>query len=110
MSALEWRQITTKKPMAEFQVRAIEPLIVDGYVTTRNKMYVITRDGEEYLQTLGRVKLHLPSSHDHQIMHTTYNGAELKQRPVRANAEQFLSYPSRVNNRLYYRDGRVEAV
>ena len=110
MSALEWRQLTTKKPMVDFQTKAIDPLIADGYVTTRNKMYVITRDGEEYLETLGRVKMQLPNTQVHHTMNTTYDGAELKKRPDRPNAERFLDYPSRVSGRLFYRNGTVGAV
>jgi hypothetical protein len=110
MSALEWRQITTKKPMSEFQIKAIDPLIADGNVATRNKMYVITRSGEECLEMLGRVKLQLPNNQVHHTMNTTYDGAELKKRPDRKNAERFLEYPSRVNNHLFYRNGTVGVV
>jgi hypothetical protein len=110
MSHLEWRQEVTDKPMADFQIRAIDPLIADGYVTTRDKIYLITRNGEDYLGYLGRVKMQLPKSEVHHTMGTNYDGAELKKRPDRPNSEDFLKYPSRVNNRVYYRNGRVEAV
>ena len=110
MSHLEWRQEVTDKPMADFQIKAIDPLIADGYVTTRDKIFIITRNGEDYLGYLGRVKMQLPKSELHHTMGTNYDGAELKKRPVRANSEQFLSYPSRVGSRLFYRDGTVGAV
>lgn len=38
----------------------------------------------------------------------TYDAAELK--TVRPGADDFLSLPSRVGERLFYRDGRVEYV
>lgn len=37
----------------------------------------------------------------------TYNGAEVCMPALRAGADDALQVPSRVNDRLYYRDGRV---
>lgn len=39
----------------------------------------------------------------------TYNGAELRPYQGRPNANDALALPSRIANRLFYRDGRVEA-
>ena len=109
MSTLEWRLEVTTKPMSFFQIHAIDVLLKDEYVTTRDKIFAITRKGEEYLDVLGRIKKQLPSS-SKKLEHVGYDGAELKKPPAREEGLQFLLYPSRMNNKLRYRDGREETL
>ena len=111
MSAEEWKDEVTDKPMSFFQNRVIATMLSDGKVAVKNKVYSITKSGEDYLSELGRIKMQKPKeTTGAYLVKTHYDGAELAKAPVRPNAEQFLQLPSRFSNRLVYRDGRVEVV
>jgi len=111
MSAEEWKDEVTHKPMSFFQGSVITTMLNDGRVAVKNKMYNITKSGEDYLSELGRVKMRKPQeTAGAYLVKTHYDGAELSKAPVRPNAEQFLQLPSRFSNRLVYRNGRVGVV
>ena len=112
LSEQEWRTQTKNISIDRFHMYVISPLKKDGFVVNHDGFWRITSNGEARLNDLGATKIRkIPQpSQPHHTMNTTYNGAELKLKPARANAEDFMNCPSRVNNRLHYRNGTVGAV
>jgi hypothetical protein len=108
----EWRSQTKNISIDRFNMYVISPLKKDGFVVNHDGFWRITSNGEARLSELGATKIRKTpqSSQPHYTMNTTYDGAELKSKPARKNAEDFLNYPSRMNNRLYYRNGTVGTV
>ena len=108
----EWRTQTKNISIDRFNMYVIGPLKKDGYVVMRDGFWKITSEGEAKLSDLGAIRERVPASapQPHYTIGTTYNGNELKLKPARENAEDFLNYPSRVNNHLHYRDGTVGAI
>ena len=112
LSEQEWRTQTKTISMDRFNMYVISPLRKDGFVVNRDGFWKITAEGEARLSELGatRVRRAPTTTEPHYTMATTYNGDELRFKPARENAEDFLHCPSRINNRLFYRDGTVGAV
>ena len=112
MTEQEWRTQTKNISIDRFNMYVISPLKKDGFVVNHDGFWRITSNGEARLSELGATKIRkIPQpSQPHYTLGTTYNGDELKLKPARENAEDFLNYPSRVKNRLHYRDGTVGAV
>jgi hypothetical protein len=108
----EWRTQTKKISLDRFYMYVINPLKKDGFVVNRDGFWRITKEGENRLSELGAIIVSTPERKPKLEPHAffLYDGAELKAKPSRENAEDFLKYPSRMNNRLYYRDGRVEVM
>jgi hypothetical protein len=96
--------------IARFNEQVTEPLLRDGLARSEGGVMVLTALGREKIAELGMTKSKLPSSHKLETPRTPYDGAELKTKPVRIDADQHEQYPSRVGNRLAYRDGRVEVL
>jgi hypothetical protein len=94
--------------MTRFNEAVTEPLLQDGLARHEGGVLVLTALGREKISFLGMTKTKLPSSHKNAIMNIPYDAAELLLKPVRYNADQHESFPSRVGNHLHYRDGRVE--
>ena len=112
MTEQEWRTQTKNISIDRFNMYIISPLKKDGFVVNRDGFWRITDKGEAKMDELGATKQRKPASAPtpYHTMNTTYDGAELKVKPARRNAEDFLNYPSRVNNHLHYRNGTVGAV
>jgi len=112
MTEQEWRTRTKSISLERFNMYVISPLTKDGFVVNRDGFWRITNEGEARLTDLGAVKVRRAATAptQHHTMGTTYDGSELKIKPARENAEDFLRYPSRINNRLFYRDGTVGVV
>lgn len=94
--------------ITRFNEAVTEPLLRDGMARNENGLVYLTPLGREKLSALGMTKTKLPASHKAQLMHVPYDGAELKRHPYRIGSDQHKSYPSRVGNKLHYRDGRIE--
>lgn len=94
--------------MNRFNEAVTEPLLRDGLARNDGGVMYLTTLGREKLATLGMTKAKLPTSHKSAIMNIPYDAAELLLKPVRYNADQHESFPSRVGNYLHYRDGRIE--
>jgi hypothetical protein len=108
----EWRTLTKNISIDRFYMYVIGPLKKDGYVITKDNFWQITNNGEAKLNELGATKERSPAKPSVPLhtMGTTYDGAELRVKPARQHAEDFMNCPSRVNNHLHYRDGTVGAV
>lgn len=92
-----------------FNQHIIIPLTNNNMIKRREAVYHLTHAGEETLQTLGRIKIRMPSTTKF-VPTGSYDGKELKVSAVRHGADDHMMLPSRVGNELFYRDGRVEAV
>jgi hypothetical protein len=103
------RAITFLSSMPRFNQHVIIPLTNNSMVKRREAVYHLTAAGEETLQTLGRIKVKLPSSAKF-VPTGSYDGHELKMAAVRQGADNHMKLPSRVGDSLFYRDGRVEVV
>ena len=94
--------------IARFNEAVTEPLLRDGLARHEGDILVLTSLGREKISFLGTTKTKLPSSHKSTFMNVPYDGAELRIKPVRLGADQHEIFPSRVENKLHYRDGRIE--
>ena len=94
--------------IARFNQYVTEPLVQDGLALIKNEVMYLTALGREKFSDLGMCKTKLPPSHKAELLHTTYDGKELMIAAVRAGADNHMSFPSRVNNSLRFRDGRVQ--
>jgi hypothetical protein len=103
------RSIGFAASVPRFNQHIIIPLVNNNMAKRREAVYHLTPAGEETLQTLGRIKIKLPSSTKF-VPFGSYDGHELKIAAVRQGADNHMQLPSRVGNSLFYRDGRVEAV
>ena len=112
MTEQEWRTQTKNISIDRFHMYVISPLKKDGYVVSKDGFWQITNNGEAKLNELGATRERNPvkPSVPLHTMGTTYDGAELRVKPARQHAEDFLNYPSRVNSHLHYRDGTVGAI
>jgi len=100
-------QFTSSAP--RFNQHVIIPLTNNFMTKRRDSVYHLTPTGEETLQTLGRIKLRMPSTEKFFPV-GSYDGHELKVAAVRQGADNHMALPSRVGNMLFYRDGRTEAL
>lgn len=103
------RAIEFKESMSKFDASIIVPLTNDRCILRKEQKYFITPRGQEKLMELGRIKKYLTPVTRH-IGSGPYDGAELRKSVERPGADDHFKYPSRRNNWLYYRDGRVEVV
>jgi len=110
MTEQEWRTQTENISIQRFFQYVIDPLKRDKFVQSRDGFWHVTPAGEERLRDLGATKKIRVRNHKEDLVKTTYGGEELRDMVTRPGAQDFLSYPSRVFNRLHYRDGRVEVM
>jgi len=103
------RSIGFSASVPRFNQHIIIPLVNNNMVKRREAVYHLTSVGEDTLQTLGRIKIKLPSSTKF-VPTGSYDGHELKVAAVRPGADNHMQLPSRVGDMLFYRDGRVEAL
>ena len=91
-------------------------LVSNGYVRKVSDKWALTQRGSDKLEQLGPAKgTRLRSSLKGQKMEAlldrpVYDPHADIPPPVRPGSEDFLKYPSRIANTLYYRDGRVEFI
>jgi hypothetical protein len=112
MTEQEWRTQTKSISMVRFHMYVISPLKKDWFVVNHDGFWRITSNGEARLSELGATRTRRVSTktEPHYTMLTTYDGNEIKLKPAREHAEDFLNYPSRINNCLFYRNGSVEVM
>lgn len=103
------RKINFTASVIRFNQNIVVPLVNDKFVTRVHMLYRITPLGEEMLQDLGRIKAVLPATTKF-VSEGDYEGKELSMACVRTSGDDHFMYPSRRNDSLFYRDGRVEAV
>lgn len=96
--------------IGRFNEAVTEPLLRDGLARIEGNVMVLSALGREKISALGMTKTKLPASHKLELPRTPYDGAELRARPVRIDADQHEQFPSRVGTKLSYRDGRVESL
>lgn len=112
LSANRLRKEISSVSIARFHESIIAPLVNDGFIENKSGSYHVTQKGEVKLEELGPVKDKLPpqfaSARRVNLMRTPiYDGKELKPQQNRIEGNDHLELPSRVENTLYYRDGRV---
>jgi len=103
------RKINFSASVPRFNEAVLIPLTNDKFVTRVHMLYKITPLGEEALQELGRIKVMLPATTKF-VPEGDYDGKELSMACVRPSGDDHFQCPSRRNDMLFYRDGRVEAV
>jgi hypothetical protein len=103
------RAINFSDSTSRFDASIIVPLINEKFVVRKDMKYFITPLGQDKLMDLGQIKQRIPNS-SKIVGSGTYDGAELRKSVERPGADDHLKYPSRMNDRLHYRDGRVEYV
>jgi hypothetical protein len=104
------RTVLDNISIARFNQYVTEPLLKDGFALLNGDVMYLTALGREKFSELGMCKSRLPPSHKAEMLHTTYDGKELKMAAVRPGADNHMGFPSRVNDTLRYRDGRVEVM
>ena len=110
MTAIYLRPMITNESMSRFLESCIQPLMNDGYIEKDWLLLKATEKGKEKYREMGPVKKRLPKIITKNWMTApTYDGAELKRKPVRHGADQFLGIPSLIGDTRFYRDGTREA-
>lgn len=96
--------------IAKFDAEYMERMRESGYVRLTLSTWSLTKRGAEKLEELGAVsgmnpnRGRVPSLVDRPKYEPSIHNPT---RPRRPGSEEFLSCPSRVGNRLFYRDGTV---
>lgn len=85
----------------------------NGFVRRHDERWALTKRGHEKLEELGpahgqRERKARSIELQAVLERPLYSPAKEIQRPMRPGSEEFLKYPSRIGNTLYYRDGRIE--
>ena len=100
--------------VSRFDGEYMARLISNGFVARDNDYWHLTKPGREKLDQLGPARgLRLRGSMaTKRISGFTsaeiYDPAKYPSTPRRPGAEDFLEAPSRMGDKLYYRDGRIE--
>lgn len=97
--------------VARFDGEYMERLVSNGFVRRHPDGWMLTPSGQEKLDELGAARgVRRRNLQKHQLLmdRETYNPRLETRLPMRPGSEDFLQYPSRVADTLYYRDGRVE--
>ena len=102
--------------VARFDGEYMARLIANGYVNRDGEYWSLSKSGHEKLDKLGPAKgLRLRGGLATQRMSgfrsgEVYDPAKYPGLPRRPGAEDFLELPSRMGNKLYYRDGRIKNI
>lgn len=107
------RKIHFRESMQRFEHYIVLPLTSDKLVKLTDYKFVITDLGLHRLSELGTVKKMLAPTPARNFVPTKidpYRGDELRPQQMRPEANIHFEFPSRIGNKLHYRDGRVEAV
>lgn len=102
--------------VARFDGEYMARLISNGYVARDADRWFLTKPGRDKLEQLGPARgIRLRGSMaTHRL--ASFGSAEIYDpstyptTPRRPGAEDFLEFPSRMGNTLYYRDGRIENI
>jgi hypothetical protein len=98
--------------ISRFDGEYMSRLVAAGYVRKVFKGWSLTTQGTEKLNELGPVPGLNPQSksfRDSVMKAPHYEPADY-QAPARPGSEDFLELPSRIGNKLYYRDGTVKEI
>lgn len=97
--------------VARFEGEYMGRLEQAGYVHRIDGLWALTPEGSAKLAQVGPISARSPTVAGPRTYRTTgVYRPEQYQRPMRPGSQDFLKFPSRVGNRLYYRDGRVETL
>ena len=99
--------------VARFDGEYMSRLVASGYVRQINQAWAITRRGQQKLEELGPASgLREKNTQHKSLMHQPEYQPEKHNppMPVRPGSLDFLNYPSRMGNRLVYRDGTVKEI
>lgn len=102
--------------VARFDGEYMARLVSNGYVARDADYWFLTKPGREKLEDLGPARgLRLRGSMATQRVSSfssneTYNPANYPPLPRRPGSEDFLDCPSRMGDKLYYRDGRIKNI
>ena len=98
--------------VARFDGEYMMRLVSSGYVRRTTSGWAITRRGEAKLAELGPAEgMRDKSQRNVAVMsRPIYEPSKEKPRPMRPGSEDFLKYPSRMGNRLIYRDGTIKEI
>jgi len=99
--------------VARFDGEYMARLEHSSYVRRKGDLWYLTEAGHEKLESLGPVRR--PGKTSVAASRTTVGVGILdpkmyQQSWTRPGSEDFLKFPSRMGNKLYYRDGRVETI
>lgn len=102
--------------VSRFDGEYMARLVSNGFVRRHEgDKWALTKRGHEKLEELGPAKglrpRRAPSAALQAVVdRPIYDPSAEIPMPIRPGAEDFLKYPSRMGNRLYYRDGRIETI
>lgn len=100
--------------IARFDGEYMARLVRSGYAKRIGDKWLITEDGAAKLEELGPAKgIHRRSEVTRQtrlMERETYQPSKELRPPMRPGSEDFLKYPTRIGNRLYYRDGTIKEI
>ena len=102
--------------VSRFDGEYMARLVANGFVRRDGEYWLMTKSGHEKLDQLGPAKgLRLRSSlatsrHSTFKSSEVYDPAKYPGLPRRPGSEDFLQCPSRMADKLYYRDGRIKNV
>lgn len=97
--------------VARFEGEYMSRLVTGGYVRRDVQGWSITKRGQEMLESLGPVSGMPRKAHREPMAHLpVYVPAQTHKTPMRPGSEDFLKYPSRMANKLFYRDGTVKDI
>lgn len=100
--------------VARFDGEYMARLISNGFVVRDSDYWHLTKSGREKLEYLGPARgLRLRGSMATQRVSSfgsaeTYDPSTYPSMPKRPGAEDFLECPSRMGDKLHYRDGRIK--
>lgn len=98
--------------IAKFDAEYMMRLFDYGYVLRNVTQWALTSKGRAKLDELGIVPGMSLVKVKHQTVYERpeYKPSNYKRPPVRPGSEDFLTWPSRIGNRLFYRDGTVRTI
>lgn len=98
--------------IAKFDGEYMMRLYDYGYVRKNISQWCLTSKGRAKLDELGPVPGMSLHKYQHQsvVERPIYNPSHYKAPPMRPGSEDFLAWPSRIGNRLFYRDGTVRTI
>lgn len=98
--------------IARFEGEYMARLMSGGYVRKVLQGWTITRRGHEMLEELGPIS-GVPRKKQAEITmmnRPNYDPAKTHTTPMRPGSQDFLKWPSRMANKLIYRDGTVKEI
>lgn len=97
--------------VARFEGEYMARLVHGGYVQRARDGWVITKAGGQKLADLGSVSgIPKIKMHDEPMRRPNYEPSQEHKTPMRPGSEEFLQCPSRMGDKLYYRDGTVKEI